>query len=133
VKRLAKSPELEAHVDKYCKTIIDAGKRETTRLEDALNFIAKASATKLSTKIEETKIEKELKKLVPKRSFKGTLSSDTFRQALGQKEYEWYELIQEKDLDFNKKMLEIVNFMDGKRTAHDIATAISSEYSATHP
>ena len=74
-----------------------------------------------------------MKKLVPKRSFKGTLSSDTFRQALGQKEYEWYELIQEKDLDFNKKMLEIVNFMDGKRTAHDIATAISSEYSATDP
>ena len=133
VKRLAESPELEAHVDKYCKTIIDAGKRETARLEDALTFTVKTSAIKLSTKIEENKVEKELKKLVPKRSFKGTLSSDTFRQALGQKEYEWYELIQEKDLDFNKKMLEIVNFMDGKRTAHDIATTISSEYSATDP
>jgi len=133
VKRLAESPELEGSIRKYCKNITDLGKRETARIEETLAFIKGASAIKLPTKLGETKAEKELKRLVPRRLFKGTLSSDTLRQALGPKEYEWYDLIPEKDLDFGRKMLEIVNFTDGKRKAYEIATAISAEYGITDP
>jgi hypothetical protein len=82
---------------------------------------------------EETEAEKKLKKLIPKRLFKGSLSNDVLKEALSLKEYEWYELVQEKQIDFGKKMLEIVNFMDGKRTAHDITMAVSAEYGVTDP
>jgi hypothetical protein len=131
VSRLAESPELEANLDKHCRSIIESGKRETARLEEALNFIAHASKLTIPTKLEETKAEKDLKRLIPKKLFKGTLSSDELRRMLGQREYEWYDLISEKDLDFGRKMLEIVNFMDGKRNAYDIAAAVSAEYGPT--
>jgi hypothetical protein len=132
VKGLGESLELVAHLDKCCRSIVEVGNRETARIEEALSFVVKTSKVKLREP-EETEAEKKLKKLIPKRLFKGSLSSDVLKEALSLKEYEWYELIQEKDLDFGKKMLEIVNFMDGKRTAHDIAMAVSAEYGVIDP
>jgi hypothetical protein len=133
VKRLGEHPELAVYIDKYCEDVANAGKRETQKIEEALSFIAKASAITLPAKLEETQAEQELKKLVPKRLFKGTLSTDLFRKSLGEKEYEWYEEVLEKDADFDKKRLEIINFIDGKRTAHNILNATSAEYSPTNP
>ncbi|HVO37234.1 MAG TPA: DUF4910 domain-containing protein [Candidatus Acidoferrum sp.] len=133
VKRLGEHPELTAYLDRYCEDITDAGKRVTEKLEEVFSFIAKASAISLPAKLEETPAEKELKTLIPKRQFKGTLSADYLKKKLGEKEYEWYMEIAEKDMDFEKKMLEIVNFIDGKRTAHMIMQAVSAEYSPTDP
>jgi aminopeptidase-like protein len=131
VKRLAESLGLEAHLNNRCKSIIDMGKQETARLEEALGFITGKSKMKLE--LEETRAEKELKTLVPRRRFKGSLSSDLLREKLGLEGYEWYDLASDRDLDFGKKMLEIVNFIDGKRSAYDIAVAVSAEYSMTDP
>jgi hypothetical protein len=133
VTRLGENKELNTYLNKYCKDIQTMGKHETQKLEEALNFIAKTSNITLPTKPEETRAEKELKKLVPKRLFKGTLSNDLLKDELGDKEYEWYQEIDQKDADFSKKMLEIVNFINGKRNAHDIAKTISAEYSPTNP
>ena len=131
-KRLADTPELDELIRRLCRDIANAGKRETAKLEEALNFIARTQKVKL-VKPEESKAEKELQKLVPERLFKGTLSSDHLKELLGEKDYEWYEKIGEKDKAFGKKMAEIINFMDGKRTAHTIAKAVSAEYSRTDP
>lgn len=131
VKRLGEHPELITYMDKYCEDITNAGKRENQKLEEALRFIAKASAITVPAEVEETKTDQMLKKLVPKRLFKGSLESDALRRAIGDKEYEWYEMILERDIDFSKKMLEVVNFMDGKRSAYNIMRAISAEYSPT--
>jgi hypothetical protein len=130
-KRLGEHPELTVFLDKYCEDITNHGKREITKLEEILNFIAKTSALTMPTKLEETQTDEELKKMIPKRLFKGTLSENLLKQAIGEKEYEWYEKIDEKDVDFEKKMAEIINFMDGKLTAHDIVKAVSAEYSPT--
>jgi len=54
------------------------------------------------------------------------------KKALGDQEYEWYEMIIEKDIDFSKKMLEVINFMDGERSAYSIMQAVSAEYSPTN-
>jgi len=132
VKRLGEHPELATLIDKYCEDLRELGKSETRKLEEALNFIAKTSAIKLE-KLEETQIDQETKRLVPKRLFKGTLNDDVLKRAIGEEEYEWYELIDDKDEDFGKKMAEILNFMDGKRAVHDIIKAVSAEYSPTDP
>lgn len=131
VKRLAESPELEAHLDRCCSSIIDAGKQETARLDEALSFMMGES--RLPHEQEDTKAERELKKLVPKRRFRGSLSGGLLRERLGPQNYAWYDLASVRDLDFGRKMLEIVNFIDGKRTAYDISVAVSAEYTTTAP
>jgi hypothetical protein len=133
VKRIAESPELDAQLNKYCKTITDLGKLEIAKVEEFLAFTAKASKMTLPAELEETKAEKEMRNLVPKRLFKGSLSNDALKEKLGSKDYEWYDTISEKDLHFGKKMLEIVNFMDGRRTASEIACSVSAEYGSTDP
>ena len=132
VKRLGEHPELTTLIDKHCEDIRNLGKSETRKLEETLNFIAKTSAIKLE-KLEETQADQEAKRLAPKKLFKGTLNDDMLKKAIGEEEYEWYELIDDKDEDFSKKMAEILNFMDGKRNAHDIIKAVSAEYSPTDP
>ena len=133
VKRFAESKELTAQINKSCADIARMGKLEIQKLQETLSYIAKISNLKLPVKVEETKAEKQLVKLVPKRLFRGTLSNDLLKERLGEKEYEWYQEIDEKDPDFSKKMLEVVNFTDGKRDAQSIVKAISAEYAPTEP
>jgi hypothetical protein len=133
VERIAKNPQLDPYVSKYCKNIIDLGKLEIAKVEEFLAFILKASNMNLPTRFEEAKVEKEMRRLVPKRLFKGSLSMDGLREKLGSKDYEWYDTVSEKDLHFGKKMIEIINFMDGKRNALEIARSISVEYGLTDP
>jgi aminopeptidase YwaD len=132
VKRLGENPELNAFLERCCENIRSLGEKETARLDEALNFAARASNITVPSKLEETKADQELKKLIPKRMFKGTLNEDVLKKGLGEKEYEWYEEISEKDGEFHTKMMEILNFMDGKRSAYEIAAAVSAEYSETN-
>ena len=85
VKRLGETPELNAFLDKYCADIANFGQKETTRLKEALNFVAKTSGVTLPAKLEETEAEAELKKLIPKKLFKGTLDTEVIKKALGER------------------------------------------------
>jgi hypothetical protein len=133
VEKLGENPELNVFIDKLCEDIANQGQQKIARLEGVLNFIAKTLAITIPTKLEETETETELKKLVPKRLFKGTLNFDALKKALGEKEYEWYQEIYEKDRSFDNKAAEFVNFIDGKRNAYDILKAVSAEYTPTNP
>jgi hypothetical protein len=133
VEKLVENSQLNTFVGKYCADIANLGRRETAKLEEALGFIAKTSNLTLPTQLEEPQTNAELKKLVPKRLFKGSLDSGLFKKELGEKEYEWYEEIGDKDPDFEKKSAEILNFMDGKRNAYEILKAVSAEYTETDP
>jgi hypothetical protein len=132
VKRLGESPELSAFLEKSCNDIANSGRREATRLEEALNLIVKASNLTLPSELEETEAHQALKKLIPRRLFRGTLGGDLLKKELGEKEYEWYQEIDEKDSEFWKKAAEILNFMDGKRSVHEIVKAVSAEYTETN-
>jgi aminopeptidase-like protein len=131
VERLAKSDELQSYIVHCCKDIADAGEKEIYRIERTLDFIAKTLDLALPT-IEETEAEREAKKLVPTKLFKGTLNADLVKKTLVEKEYEWYQRISEKDKAFGKKMSEILNFMDGERDVYTIAKAVSAEYGQTN-
>jgi hypothetical protein len=133
VKKLDESPELNAFVSKLCEDIASQGQKKITRLEEALDFVSKTSAITIPTKLEETEAEAELRRRLPKRLFKGTLSFDVLKKALGEKEYEWYREILERDPQFRAKAEEFINFMDGKRSAYDIVKAVSAEYGETDP
>jgi hypothetical protein len=132
VKRLGENHELNAFLDKHCEDIASLGQKEIGKLDEALSFIAKASNVTLPAKLEETEAENELTKLIPRRLFRGTFGL-SLKKELGEKEYEWYEKIIEKDSAFNLKLGEALNFMDGKRNAYDILKAVSAEYTETKP
>jgi DNA-binding PadR family transcriptional regulator len=133
VRRLGEHPEITVFIDKYCEDVANMAKRETQKLDETLDYLARTSAAKTPATLAKSETETELEKLVPKRLFKGTLSTDLLKKQLGEKEYEWYEEIDEKDGEFSKKMLEILNFMNGQRTGYDIAKAVSAEYTQTDP
>jgi hypothetical protein len=133
VERLGENQELNTLIDKLCEEIANRAQQKTARLEEALSFIAKTLAITIPAKLEETEADAELKRLIPKRLFKGTLNFDLLKKVLGEKEYEWYQEIDEKDRSFHNKVAEFVNFMDGKRNAYDILKAVSAEYSETNP
>ncbi len=132
VERLATNPELNALIKNLGEDLANHAEKAATKLEQTLNFICKNSSITISTRSEETQAETQLKKLVPKRLFKGTLGSDTLEKALGEKESEWLQELEDKR-EFDKKAAEIVNFMDGKRSAFEILKAVSAEYSDTDP
>jgi hypothetical protein len=133
VKKLNQSSELNAFVNKLCEDIGNHGQQKITRFEEALDFVSKKSALNIPTGLEETKAEAELRRRLPKRLFKGTLSLDVLKEALGEEEYEWYQEILERDHQFRAKEEEFINFMDGKRNAYDIINAVSAEYGETDP
>ncbi len=131
VKRLGNSSKLEEFTARLVEDINHCGQLEIVRFEETLAHVTKKAAVILPTQLKETEVAREAKNLIPKRLFKGTLNSDILKRGLGEKEYEWYEKITDKDKDFTKKTYEILNFMDGKRTVYDIAKAVSAEYSQT--
>jgi hypothetical protein len=133
VERLGENQELDTLIHSLCEDIANRAQQKIARLEEIQSFIAKTLAIPIPTKLEETEAEAELKKLIPKRLFKGTLDFNLLKEALGEKEYEWYQEIGEKDRSFSKKAAEFVNFMDGKRNVYDMLKAVSAEYSKTNP
>jgi hypothetical protein len=129
--RLGSNPEFKNLTAKYVDDIEQYSRLEIARFQETLTHITKTVGITLPVQLEETKEAKKAKSLTPKRLFKGTFNAEALKRALGEKEYEWYEEIGKKDEDFRKKIYEIFNFMDAKRTVYDITKAVSAEYSET--
>lgn len=131
VKRLAFNTDLDNFLQKFTEDISKTGKKEIARINEIISYIAEAMGVSVPDQIEETKAEEKSRKMVPKRLFKESLSQETFRKALTEKGYEWYEEKLKKDPAFRMKMAEALNFMDGKRTLYEIVRAVSAEYTET--
>jgi hypothetical protein len=91
-------------------------------------FVAKSARVPVRIKLKESSVEGKAKRLKPRRLFKGTLSFETLRSSLGEEEYSWYQLQFEKDLNLKRKIAEMVNYMNGERTLHEILMKVSAEY-----
>jgi len=128
VKRLADDPELDAVVERHCRDIMNHGRKELAKLAETAEFVARTAAIKVPSRLEGTRSDKEAKNLVPKRMFKGTLNLEILIETLGEKEYDWYRHLDESDYNSGNKLYEVLNFMDGKKSLHDIVKAVSSEY-----
>jgi hypothetical protein len=129
VRRLASSADLDVFINDCSKEISTCRKKELAKVEKLLSFISKENKLKMSKKLEETENEKKARNIIPQRLFKGTLSTaDVIRKEFAEKEYEWFEEMTKKDIDFEKKVKEMLNFMDGKRILNDIVKAVSAEY-----
>jgi hypothetical protein len=128
VKRLTSSTGLDDLVERLGKNLTDHAEQAKTRIEETLALTAKSVSVSVPVQLEESEAERKAKKIIPKRLFKGTLSLETLKLLLGEEEYNWYAEHIEKDQDFDKKIAEIINYMNGKRTLLEILRAVSAEY-----
>lgn len=132
--KLASSPELKSLVRRLSKNIATQAKQALKQIRQTLKLIEKTTGTKIPEKPRLTPAEKQASKVIPKRMFKGTLSWETLsRKTLSPKDYEWYMKITRKDKQFNRKLAEILNLADGRRSLQQIINAVSAEYTSTNP
>jgi hypothetical protein len=62
------------------------------------------------------------------RSFRGPLSLDYLYGRIDEKRREHYHRREKDDPSFQWRLVEVINFMDGKRTLGEIASIVSTEY-----
>ncbi len=131
--RLGKTKATSSLV-KRCQREIEAiASQEGSKLEEVLTVLTTNEGISLPKAQPETKLNRELRRITPRKTFKGTLCIDLVKEKLGRKEYAKFRSIGEKDSEFDSKAVETLNFMDGERSGLDILNAVSSEYGRTDP
>jgi hypothetical protein len=133
VTRLADSHKLHAFLDKHCMEIEALGRRERDRFEEIVGHIEEDLGVSLRSSRREEWATQDGMDAVPKKLFKGTLCYDVIRDTLNPSDYDKFQDLEESDPDFYKKSIEILNFMDGRRSVADLVRAVSAEYSPTDP
>ncbi len=130
VRKLGNTVKLSRFVSRCLKDIDRDGQLEITRFQELVAHTAETMNIPVVS-LEDTEAQKSARLLIPERLFKGMFNQEAFRRALGEEQFEWYDKMKKKDVDFTKKTYEIVNFMDGKRSLQEIVEAVSGEYSDT--
>jgi len=128
VKRLTSNRELDNHIERLKGNLEDHAQQAQTRIEQTLALIGRSAGVSVPFELEESEAENEAKRIVPKRLFRGTLYLETFRLLLGEEKYNWYQEQIEKDLDFKKKIAQIINYMNEKNSLLEILKMVSAEY-----
>jgi hypothetical protein len=105
--------------------------QEISKLDEILRHVAESTQLTIPEKVPDSKAVRELKRLVPKKMFNGTLFGDLLKERIGRKESEAIAKMSDKDRDFDNKAVEVLNFMDGKRTGAEILESVSSEFGRT--
>jgi len=131
VRGLAKSERLDASISAWCEGLEEMGGRELSRLGDVMGHVEGRPGVKLAQEEIPTPKGLEARGLIPVKLFRGTLCPDVLRESLSEERYSWHRSMEDCDADFYRKMVEALNFADGKRTVFEITKAVSSEYTRT--
>ena len=131
VRSLGSSAEVESLVEALVKDLEAAGIRERASLDRSIGIAERQLGQRIPPCPRETKAERESRELIPRRRFKGTLPWSVLAETLDEKGLEAYSKTEKADSEFISKTAEIVNYMDGARTVHDITDALTAEYGPT--
>jgi hypothetical protein len=130
--RLIEGASPDDFIKEQMADVEEHGSRELLRLERTIAVEPAAGRAKIGqASMRLSKAEKEAMALVPRRRFKGTVDSETMSEMLGEKRYRWYSDVDDRDSNFFRKMYELVNLIDGRRTVYDMTRFVSAEYGQT--
>jgi hypothetical protein len=131
--RFGKSKATSSLVRRCQREIEAIATQETSKLAEVLATLTTIERITLPKDLPETKQIAELRRITPRKMFKGTLCGDLVKEKLGHEGYAKFKSIGEKDSEFDNKAVETLNFMNGERSGLDILYAVSSEYGQTDP
>jgi len=131
VKRLVDDDRLDASIAARCGDLADIGSRELAHLGDVLGHLESELGVRFQENAVVSPAEQEARGTIPRKLFKGTLCSDVLKESLSEDRYRWHAGMENDDVTFSVKMVEVLNFADGRRTVSEITKAVSSEYSMT--
>jgi hypothetical protein len=131
VRRLVDDDRLDTSIAARCGDLADIGSRELAHLEDVLGHLESELGVRFQEDAVVSPAEQEARRTIPRKLFKGTLCSDVLKESLSEDGYRWHAGMENDDVTFSVKMVEALNFADGRRTVSEITKAISSEYSMT--
>jgi hypothetical protein len=117
-------------VECQAAAVEEHGLKEMARFERIVNAVSEGGKPGRG-RTKESEAEKEARRITPRRRFKGTLDLDTLSETLGEKKFAWYKEADSKDIGFSKKMYEVVNLSDGRRTLHEIVEFVTAEFGPT--
>ncbi len=129
--RLDAEAGCDAFVERQAVAVSEHGSRELSRLNDMIDAIVGRDAVARLAREGLSEAEKRVKRIVPKRLFKGTLDPEHFAEALGAKRYQWYDEVEQRDASFSKKMYDVLNLMDGERDLCEIGEVVSAQFGPT--
>ena len=128
VQRLRVTSDSDAFAKAQADAVAAHGSKELLRF-DGIVEAARGAGRRIPKKSRVlTKHERDARALVPRRLFKGTLDSEALSDMLGGRRHQWFSDMEVKDSFFSRKMYEMINLMNGERSAYDIAEFVSSEY-----
>ncbi len=93
--RLHDSESLRDFVAEQVNDIETHGARESLRFEHIIDTITADKNVMIPKRLKETEIEIEVRGIVPRRLFKGTVDSDYMAEELGD-DYQWYHEVEEQ-------------------------------------
>jgi aminopeptidase YwaD len=106
------------------------GDFQKNKIDSCYGLVCSLQGLKKQT-ITQTEEEKKAKLIIPKRNFRGVLPGSFLPENLPEERLKWYKNYAQKERDLGIKLIEIVNFIDGKRSILDIRNAISTEFGPT--
>ncbi len=130
VRRLDGVAGSDRYVESQAEAVREHGDMELLRLGEALKALSGGGKAG-GKRPRESKAAKDSRQMVPRRRFKGALDMESLSDVLGDETSAWYKKADERDGAFSKKMYEVVNLMDGRRTLHEIVEFVSAEFGPT--
>lgn len=126
VEELAPTPRVKELIDLLVESLNTTAVLEKQNLQHFYDLLSRIKNIRpLPFKL--TSEEEEMKKIVPRRLFRGPISQFYFEDLMGE-EIQRYQNYSQKDPDWGNRRTEIVNFIDGKRNLLDIYYAVSAEF-----
>ena len=131
VEKLSEHPRVRAFVDRLADDLGRAADAEKARLR--LHFETLCALNDFSPRPAPlSEAEDGLRKIVPRRLFRGPLSQFLFEDLMGEA-MAWYADYARTDPAWTDRRAEILNFMDGRRSLFEIFRAVSAEMGPSDP
>lgn len=126
VKELSSAPKVKKFVESLIGSLESCASLKKQNMQDFVDLLCAMRKIRLLP-FKRTSEEEEMRRIVPRRLFRGPISQFYFEDLMGE-EFQWYRNYGRSDPDWINRRTEIVNFIDGKRNLLDIYYAVSAQY-----
>ncbi|UCE91059.1 MAG: DUF4910 domain-containing protein [Methanobacteriota archaeon] len=133
LRRLDEEAGSDEFVEHQAAAVRDHGSEELTRFAETAKAVNDGKALASGGRGKRmSEAEREMRGIVPRKRFKGTLHADTLSELLDERDAAWLKEAESNDRGFSIKMYELLSLSDGRRDLREIAEFVSAEFGPTN-